>query len=567
MTQEITEDRRKLLVELAQLEKRTHYLEQERDAALAQVRQLNAACRQGEDALRESEGRFRLLAEAMPQFVWIARPDGTAEYVNARWIEFTGLDLQGTKRLGWPGFLHPDDLPRAKKIWDLAVASGSPAETEVRYRAAEGSYRWFLSRVAPVRDDGGTVIRWIVTFMDIHPRRLAEEELTSAKEAAEAASRAKSEFLANMSHEIRTPMTVFMTALEYLLQIDQDGERRQVLEMANKAAERLRALIEDILDFSRIEAGRVEIQDIPFNVRVWLGNAVDMLTYSALEKGLRLAMEVGHSVPPIVAGDPDRLEQVLANLIGNAIKFTEGGEVKVSIEACDGMLRFAVADSGIGVPEAKRDAIFQSFTQVDGSLTRQFGGTGLGLAICKGLVERMGGAIGMHPQKGGGSIFFFTHPLKAAEAQHPALRSDREAGGATTRQVRILLAEDDPAVQEVLRLTLGQRDWQTEVAANGCEAVEKWKEGGFDLILMDLHMPEMDGLEATRRIREAEKEQTSHTCIIGLTADVRCNIRKRCLEAGMDDCLTKPVRIADLYLAIERALADDRSLEGLEARR
>jgi CheY-like chemotaxis protein/anti-sigma regulatory factor (Ser/Thr protein kinase) len=260
-------------------------------------------------------------------------------------------------------------------------------------------------------------------------------------------------------------------------------------------------------------------------------------------------------VPDLAIGDPNRLGQVLTNLIGNAVKFTHEGEVRVRVQPRGDFLEFSVVDTGIGIPEEKRHLLFESFTQVDSSFTRKFGGSGLGLAICKGLVELMDGEISVQSREGKGSVFTFTIPLEIAEKQSeatigaPSKGSDKEIFNA-----RILLAEDDPLIQNIVTLMLAQRGWQAETAKTGLDAVEKWKSGNFDLILMDLQMPEMNGLEATRTIREKESEGNKHTCIIGLTAHARREVIDDCLKVGMNSVLTKPIQTKELSSAIDDCL-------------
>jgi signal transduction histidine kinase/ActR/RegA family two-component response regulator len=378
--------------------------------------------------------------------------------------------------------------------------------------------------------------------------------LSEAKSVAEEANRAKSEFLANMSHEIRTPMTVFLAAIELLLQLDQDPERRELLGMADESAQRLQTLLEDILDFSRIEAHRVEIAGEPFDLRACVQSTVRMLSAKARKKNLRLEMDIAPAIPTMLVGDPGRIGQVLLNLIDNAIKFTGQGEVRVSVRNSGDQLEFTVSDTGVGIPEEKREIIFQRFSQADGSFTRQYGGAGLGLAIVRGLVELMGGQIGVRDRTGGGSTFFFALPLKAAPGDWIAAAENRaEAPAAPSAIARILLVEDEPMIRDMIQTVLSQRGWQAETAGTGREAVQKWQEGDFDLILMDLQMPDMNGLEATRQIRASAEGRRIY--ILGLTAHTSREVKVECLAAGMDRVLTKPVQIKELCAAIDSCLA------------
>ncbi|MDO3378005.1 PAS domain-containing hybrid sensor histidine kinase/response regulator [Geoalkalibacter halelectricus] len=512
--------------------------------------------KQAEMEVRESETGFRILSEAMPQMVWASHRDGRAYYLNSRWLEYTGQTLEEAEGLGWLKALHPEDVLLAQDRWTEAISTGTPYEAQYRIKGKDGRYRWFLSRGLPKRSAAAEIEQWVGTCTDIGEQKALEEALNSARHAAEEASKAKSEFLATMSHEIRTPMTIFMVAIEQLLRKDQDSESRYLLEVADASAHRLLSLIEDILDLSRIEARRIDMEEVDFDLRACVTATVELFELSAREKGLKLKMDVASEIPAIVMGDPDRLGQVLVNLLGNAIKFTPQGEVHLSVRAQGDFLEFSVADTGIGIPDEKQDLLFQSFSQADSSLTRRYGGSGLGLAISKGLVELMGGTISARSKAGEGSVFMFTVPLrispKATLAQAEARRASPDGDLTPT----ILVAEDDPAIRELIQMVMKPRGWQTETAESGREALEKWGHGTFDVILMDIQMPEMNGLEATRMIRAREHGHPQPIRIIGLTAHARREVREEALAAGMDEVLTKPIRIAELYSAIEGNSAD-----------
>ncbi|UWZ79529.1 PAS domain S-box protein [Geoalkalibacter halelectricus] len=512
--------------------------------------------KEAEEALRVSEAKFRAVFEQAAVGI------GRVSFDDARWIDVNaafcqmlGYTHEEMRATPWPQITHPEDLDLDLiPFRRMAAGELENYSVEKRFIHKNGHPVWARLTLALVRDAEGRPDYEIAVIENITERKRAEEELKEAVAAAEEASRAKSEFLANMSHEIRTPMTVFMAAVEHLLQIDRNPERRQLLNMADQSAERLRALIDDILDFSRIEARKVDLEEEPFDLGACVREAVSMFALQAKKKSIRLEWELAPGLPETIVGDSDRISQVLINLIGNAVKFTGEGEVRVCVQPRGDFVEFAVADTGIGIPEEKRELLFESFTQADSSFTRKFGGTGLGLAISKGLVDLMGGEISVRGREGQGSVFSFTIPLKRAGTQPGAPVEELPGEADTVFAARILLAEDDPMIRDMIALMLAHRGWQAEAAENGREAVEKWERGDFDLLLMDLQMPEMDGLETTRTIRQKESGGEKHTWIIGLTAHARREIKDECLKAGMDKVLTKPIQLNDLYSAISDCL-------------
>jgi signal transduction histidine kinase/ActR/RegA family two-component response regulator len=387
----------------------------------------------------------------------------------------------------------------------------------------------------------------------------------SAQRQAHKLAQAKSEFLAKMSHEIRTPLNGVIAAADLMAATQLNDEQHELLDTLRLSAKTLLGIINDILDFSKIEAGRMVLETLPFTPTVLVEEVVSIMAPAAHSKGLTVRTELSSSLPHSVAGDPLRLRQILLNFVGNAIKFTARGEVVIRAmrlkkgEGQSAWLRFEVQDTGVGIPPEKQAGIFDAFTQADSSVTRQYGGTGLGLAICKRLVELMGGQIGVYSQPGQGSCFWFEVPLPVIQENAPEETTAQPSGSTLNSHeldgVRVLLVEDNPVNQKVAIRMLQKLGCVVELAENGQQALEKLERASYDIVLMDMQMPVMDGLTATRLLRQREQQTGHHQVVIALTANAMQTDRELCLDAGMDDYLSKPLTLDALQVMLLRWVA------------
>ena len=664
-----------------------------------------------EAALRESEERFRSTFENAAVGIGHRHLDGRFARVNQKFCAIVGYPRDELLQRTGLVLTHPDDLGAGAELSAPLLRGESPGYTlEKRYVRKDGSVVWVELSVSLKRDAAGKPDYFIWIVQDISARNRLDGELRQAKDAAEAANRAKDEFLANVSHEIRTPMNAILGMTELVLDTPLADDQRQCLRTVKSAADNLLGILNDLLDFSKIEAGKLELDQADFRLRSILGDTLRTLASRAHKNGLELVSHVQPDVPDALIGDASRLRQVLLNLVGNAIKFTEAGEVVLRVETNgeavheeEAILRFAVTDTGIGIPQEKQVTIFRAFEQEDISTARRYGGTGLGLTIAARLVNLMGGTITLESEPGRGSTFAFTarfgrqpHPPEPAADRLPGLLSNmsvlivddnatnrqileewlrgwqmkpvvrgdglaaldaiwhsaasgrpfplvlldarmpdtdgltlaatirervelaatriilltsgdfsgdlarfRELGidahllkpvqqdelletiyrvmsrakgstptpielapgpeaasaaPATTSSLHILVAEDNEFNAQLLEQLLGRRGHRVRVASNGREALALAQDRAFDLLLLDVHMPELDGFQVVSAVRERERTSDRHLPVIALTARSRKEDRERCLAAGMDDFLSKPVRAADLWTAIDRVV-------------
>ncbi len=510
------------------------------------------------NALAKSEKRFDLAMRGANDGVWDWDMASNTVYYSPRWKAMLGHeeDEIGPALAEWSGRVHPDDSASAMAAV-RAHLDGDTSHFEVtfRFRHKQGHYLWVLSRGLAVRDAEGNPSRMVGTHTDITAQKRAEEALIQAKEAAEAASRAKSEFLANMSHEIRTPMNGVLGMLNLTLDTGLSDEQRDYLMMAQTSANSLLHIINDILDFSKIEAGRLDVQPEAVDIRAIVNEMQRLHEHRCQEKGLTFTSAVDAALPDWMMLDQMRVRQVLINLIGNAIKFTHNGGVSLSVERVGQGVRFAVRDTGIGIARESQATVFQAFTQADGSITRRFGGTGLGLSISFRLVGLMGGLMGLQSEPGQGSEFYFLLPLE--EPRQTPSNPAPAAVAERSRPLSILLAEDNPINQKLAVTLLAREGHRVTVADDGEAALQAISQHDFDLVLMDMQMPVLSGLEATARIRADETARHSRRVpIVALTANAFDEDRDACLAAGMDSYVSKPIRRDALFAAIAAVLPE-----------
>jgi PAS domain S-box-containing protein len=540
----------------------------ERKRTMAQITNARQAA---EAALYEVE----LQRDALDEHAYVSITDakGQINYVNAKFCDLSGyspLELIGQNHSIVSSTVHPPEFWR--DFWQT-ISRGKVWHGEVCNRHKSGSLYWVDSTVVPFRNREGMIDRFVAIRTDITARKNHEAELSSARVAAESASKAKSEFLAVMSHEIRTPLNAVIGFAELLIDTPLQPQQLEYVDIIRSSSGSLISLINDILDFSKIEAGKLDIERVRIDAVQAVESIASTFAVQAKSRGLWLRASAEDGIPSIVDGDLSRLRQVLINLVSNGLKFTAQGGVTIIVgrapDAPASTLRFSVKDTGIGIPEEKQALLFQKFTQADSSITRRFGGTGLGLAICKRLIELMGGRVGLVSSPAEGSTFWFELPLSADQAplagarrpgspQLPASAPEGTAPAAAKAPTRCALVADDNRLnQRLVRTFLSKLGFDSVVANNGAEALSLVQSRPFDIVLMDHQMPVMDGCEATRAIRawEAATGRTSRLPIIALTANASADGEAFYREAGMDAYLTKPILMPSFSRTIDALLA------------
>lgn len=542
--------------------------------------------KQMQESLRASEEMFRIVTDTIDDIICVSTADRQISYVSPSWSRLTGYSASSTSQSDLSRHAHPEDLPKLDAMRQRNL-QGEQTSVEWRCRHRDGRDIWLETRAKPVRDAVGNVTRIVGCSRDITARKQAEEEirrfareieqshnqiaqqaheLRKANELAQQASLAKSAFLANMSHEIRTPMTAILGYANLLLTesnwVHNPTDRNDALLAIHRNGEHLLTIINDILDLSKIESGRMELETVACNIRQLVEDVVASFQIRAAEKGLQLNMDFGSNVPETIGTDPTRVRQILINLIGNAIKFSNRGSVAVIVAAetaheTQWKLRFEVADTGIGIDPSRLNELFVPFTQVDARTTRKFGGTGLGLAISRRLAGMLGGDLNATSTIGVGSSFVaailaerLNHEDANADNQPSRATMPTEASLARLDGCRLLLVEDGRDNQRLIAFLLTRAGAKVEIADNGLRAIELLKLIGdtIDIILMDMQMPELDGYSATRQLRSDGDLRP----IIALTANAMSNDRELCLAAGCSDYIAKPVNRSELLRVVSQ---------------
>lgn len=513
----------------------------------------------------EGRRRYQNLADAIPQIVFRANQAGAIEYFNQYWYTYTARNLTESIGDGWRSSVHPKDLPGVEKKWQEAMVNRGGFECECRFKQAQkGEFRWHLLRVIPEFDTSAELTYWLGVATDMHDQKIIQQELMLAKKMAETANETKSRFLANMSHEIRTPLGAILGFSELLAEPQMSvKERQDSIEVIRRNGEHLSKIIDEILDLSKVEAGKLDLQMTDVSMLDLLHGVKTFMSMPAKDKGLKLNFELKGPIPSKILTSPSRLQQILVNVIGNGIKFSTQGELKVVVshlpatKDAPARMHFSVKDSGPGLTAAQIQNLFQPFTQVDTSMTRKHGGTGLGLALSRKLARALGGDI-LVEESAPGEGCDFQITIEAGSVQNVMMLNSlerienviEEDGKKTAilAGLKVLLVEDSEDNQVIVSRFLTLEGAKVDVANNGLEGVDKALRGDHDLVLMDIQMPKLDGYGAISKLRS----QGFKKPIIALTAHGMIEDRKRCLEIGSNDHLTKPINRSHLIRRVRQ---------------
>lgn len=517
-----------------------------------------------DEAIAESQKRFEIATDVTDDGVWDWDMTAQSVWLSNRCRSMFNVYKEDVSNIYqfWQSRLHPEDVERAKQFMLACLDGRKPAPATMRFRAdANTEYSSLLTRAMPIRNSDGQIARIIGVHSDVTATLAAQEALDAALKRAETANVAKSSFLATVTHELRTPLNSIITLNRHLSYAKSDEERNELMDVINASCETLRGLINDVLDFSKIEAGELHFENVAFNLHEAATRALSPIRHMASMKKLHFDIVFdGNPNLPLVVGDPLRLAQVITNLAGNAIKYTENGGVTVWMRHDEGEkgvnITLHVTDTGIGIPADKVEHIFGRFTQADASTTRKFGGTGLGLAITKSIVEMMGGDISVQSTYGEGSCFTvkvsFPYATDELVAELETLGGSKTSArifgiGTPHKKARVMVVDDHPMNQIVASKVLRHFGIEDITSApSGLAAIEEFMNNDFDVILMDCFMPGMDGYEATTKIREIEAERGTHTPVIAMTANTRDEDKEKCFACGMDHFTLKPINEQEL---------------------
>lgn len=513
-----------------------------------------------ENALALRAENLDYLFKSIPQIIWTADANGAIDLCNEKWIALTGLTYKETMGDGWLSAVHSDDVSNALLKWEHSLKTQTIYTNEMRFRDRTGEYRWFIVRGVPARESKNINTRWFGTCTDITEIKNAQSEkieLEVKAHAALEASRLKTEFLANMSHEIRTPINGIIGMANLLAETKLNTEQKKFTDIIVSSSKILLTLINDILDITKVEAGKLHFEEVPFDLLSLLNEIKTNFENQFKAKNLDFYCQFNLDESLSYVGDPARIQQIINNLLGNAIKFTQKGFVSFTVNHVihiehGSQLQFEIRDTGIGISHDVLPNLFTNFSQADTSTARKFGGSGLGLAISRRLAQNMGGDMQVESEVNKGAVFKFNIRLKTTlkSATRP-VKQKNIVHDAARKKFRVLVVEDNMINQEITLRMLKKAGYRAEVVANGLEVLAAVSNINYDLILMDCQMPEMDGYEATKVLRARH----FNAPIIALTANAFKEDREKCLSAGMNDFLTKPLDINHLIDALDQWLA------------